>query len=368
MLSRRATLPSSAHSVIVSAPFFDLSISFSSALLLALVGGSVLGGCTVSDPDPASDRPAYTFGKALSDSAYALVVKSPYGADTLRTEAYKQRLKALRQEAGPRSSVTDTTLHRTVVRGYVTRHVVLGEAQNQEIAVDSGQLDQRMQKLERQYESEDAVRRTLRERGLTRDSIREREANELRIRELGERLAQRAEVPTESEIQDYRRDQRQTEVRLHYIFFNVSQNASAQQRDSVEALAEAVLDSINGGASFEEMARRYSDSPTAQIGGKTPRYRPERKFRGALGEAVSALQDSGEIVQKPIMENEGIYIVQLKDRRLSPLMERGEARWKLLTKRRRDSVQAGKRALLEKATVRANPKIVSLSLRPDESG
>ena len=157
-------------------------------------------------------------------------------------------------------------------------------------------------------------------------------------------------------------------MRLRYIFFNVSQNASAQQRDSVEALAEAVLDSINGGTSFEEMARRYSDSPTAEIGGKTPRYRPEGQFTGALGEAVSALQDSGEIVQKPIMENDGIYIVQLKDRRLSPPMERGEARWKLLTKRRRDSVQAGKRALLERAIVRANPTVVSLSLRPDDSG
>jgi len=355
-------------SVIVTVSFFN-ALPSPSALLLALAGILMLGGCAESGPDSSPERLTYTLGEALSDSSVALVVRSPYGVDTLRTEPYRRQLKTLRREAEEtKGRLADTTLNRTAVRRYVTRHVMLGEAQRRGIAVDSGKLDRRMERLERQYENERAFRRALEEQGLTRDSIRRREANELRLKTLEEQLAGRAEVPTESEIQDYRRDHRQPEVRLRYIFFDRPRDASLQQRDSVQAHAEAVLDSLQSGASFGDLARRHSDSPTATIGGKTPKYKPQEQFEGALGEAVSALQDSGELVQAPVQGDEGVYIVQLEDRRLSPLMERGEARWKLLTRRRRDSVQAGKRALLEKATVRENPKIVSLSFRPDDSG
>lgn len=302
-------------------------------------------------------------GDSLSDTTYAVVVQSPYGTDTLRTDAYRQRLAALRREAEASERPPDTALHRTAVQRFVGRHVMMGAAHRWGIEVDSGRLADRMERIRGKYESEAAFRRALAEQGLTPDSVRSREADDLRLEALWETLAERAEVPTEAEIDEYRREQRLQEVRLQYILFRVDPQAAPQQRDSVHALAEAVLDSIKGGASFGEMARRHSDSPTAAIGGKTPRYKPADQFTGALGEALSTLQDTGEVVQEPVRAGDGVYIVRLEDRR-SPLMSRGEARWKLLSQRRRDSVEAAQRALMAEAVVRVNPDVVSL--HPDE--
>lgn len=343
-------------------PSSDPLHSSSLARLLALVGLLVLtGGCvSESQKGAPSEQRAYTLGGALSNASYAVVVRSPYGTDTLRTDTYRQKLTTLRQKAeAPKRSPDTTTLHRVAVRQFVGRHVMVGEAHQRGVEVDSGRLADRMERIRGEYESEAAFRRALEEQGLTLDSVRSREADNLRLESLSEALADQAEVPTESEIDEYRHEQRREEVRLRYIFFRIDQGSSPQHRDSVWTRAETVLDSIKTGYSFAAMARRHSDSPTAVIGGKTPRYRPEAQFSGALKEALSTLQDTGEVVQEPVRAADGIYIVRLEDRR-SPLMSRGEARWDLLSQRRSDSLEAAQRAFMAGAVVRVNPDIVSL--------
>jgi parvulin-like peptidyl-prolyl isomerase len=332
--------------------------------LLTLAGVLAIGGCgSESEPGSAPEWRPYALGDSLSDTTYAVVVQSPYGTDTLRADAYRQRVAALSRAAEASDPPPDTTLHRTAVRQFVGRHVMVGAAHRRGVEVDSGRLADRMERIRGEYESEAAFRQALAEQGLTPDSVRRREADDLRLEAFWETLAERAEVPTNAEIDEYRREYRREEVRLRYIFFRVDPQAAPQRRDSVRALAEAVLDSIRGGASFAAMARRHSDSPTAMVGGRTPRYKPEGQFTGALGEALSTLQDTGDVVREPVRAEDGTYIVRLEDRR-SPRMSRGEARWKLLSQRRRDSVEAAQRALMAEAVVRVNPDVVFL--HPDE--
>jgi parvulin-like peptidyl-prolyl isomerase len=344
-------------------PFIDPPRSFPLAILPTLACVIALTSGCASEPQEGATTGwrSYTLGDSLSDPAYAVTVQSPYGADTLRTSAYDQLLTALRQETKASNRPPDTTLHRMAVRQFVKRHVMIGEAHRRKIEVDSQRLADRVERIHKNYSSEAASQNVPDRQRPVLESIRSREADDLRMEALWEMLAERAEVPTEAEIDAYRRRQRQQEVRLQYIFFDVDPQAPSQRWENVRSRAEAVLDSIEDGASFEKMARHHSDSPTAIVGGRTPRYKPEERFTGALGEALSTLQDTGEVVQEPIRTGDGIYIVRLEDRR-SLLMSRGKAKWKLLSQRRRDSVKAGQRALMKDATVRVNPDVVFLRL------
>ena len=349
---------------IMTLPFIDPPRSFPLAILPTLAGVIALTLGCASEPQEGATTGwrSYTLGDSLSDSAYAVTVQSPYGGDTLRTSDYDQLLTTLRQKTKPSDRLSDKTLHRTAVRQFVRRHVMIGEARRREIEVDSQRLADRVERIRRNHSSKTASQNIPDEQESVLESIRSREADDLRMEALWETLAERAEMPTEAEVDAYRRRQRQQEVRLQYIFFDVDPQASSRQWENIQSRADAVLDSIEGGASFAKMARHHSDSPTATVGGKTPRYRPEDKFTGALGEALAKLQDTGEMVREPIRTEDGIYIVRLEDRR-SPLMNLGEAQWKLLSQRRRDSVKAGQRALMEDATVRVNPDVVLL--QPD---
>lgn len=329
-------------------------------LVLALL--LIAGGCTPTEsPETSTSKPHYKMGEMLSDSSYALVVESSSGTDTVGVKSFQERFRMLRGQQElenhppARSPNIDTSLARKVVDQIVSRHVMVGEVQRRGIQVDSGRLERRVDKVKRKLEEDSTFQRSL-------DSVWSREANNLRLERLWETLAGRAEAPTESEIEEYRREQRQKEVRLRYILFEVDSDAPRSRRDSVRVQAEAVLDSIEDGASFATMAERHSDSPTATIGGKTPSYQPEDQFADPVEKTVSTLRDSGERVQEPVRARDGFYIIQLEDRRLSPLMGRGEARWKLLNERRRDSVAAARRALMEEAVVRVNPEVVPLSL------
>ncbi len=59
-------------------------------------------------------------------------------------------------------------------------------------------------------------------------------------------------------------------VRVRYIFFESSPDASVSDREQVEARAQEVHRQLVGGADFVELARAHSDAPSAVRGGELP--------------------------------------------------------------------------------------------------
>lgn len=335
------------------------------AVFLLLGGVFTIVACaSETSTNDGPDAPSYSLGSPLADSSLALVVESPYGRDTVQSDTYREKLASLRREQ--EGTHPDTSFHRSIVRGYTLRHVMVGEAREREVEIDSGRLARRMRAHQQGYENRSAFRRALAKQGTSVDSVRQREANTLRVKQLRSVLAKDTDPPTEAEVQTFRRKQRREEVRLRYILFSADSNASGTSSESTMGQAEAVLDSIEAGASFPVMARRHSDAPTSKVGGIMPRYRPVDQFEKPMTNAIETLRDSGKVADAPVPTSHGIYLVQLVDRRTSPLMPKGKARWKLLNKRRRETIRRGVRSLLKRAEVRVNPQLVELGYSQTE--
>ncbi|MFB6271307.1 MAG: peptidylprolyl isomerase [Salinibacter sp.] len=319
------------------------------------------GGCTSeTGTDEGSDAPPYSLRSPLDDTSLALVVESPYGRDTVPAATYREQLASLRRNQG--GGGDDTRLHRTAVRGYVLRHVMKGEARERELEIDSTRLARRMRAHQQGYEDRSAFRAALAKQGISVDSLRQKEVNTLRIKKLQSALAEETEPPTKSEVRNFRQKQRHEEVRLRYIYLRSDSSASAGEPEPPREQARAILDSLEAGRAFPALARRHSDAPTAKVGGLMPRYRAANHFEKPMVEAIEALRDSGDVVSSPVETSQGLYIVQLVDRRTSPLMSRGEARWRLFDKRRRETIQEAQRSLLRTAEVRVNPQIIQLEV------
>ena len=330
----------------------------------------VLGGCQQSNPSTAEGGkpPAYERGEPLSDTSLAVVVRSPYGRDTMKASAFRQKAQQIREGREGKQNRTGASLTvrpdpshppvaQQVIDPLVTRHVMWGEAQVRDLAVDSARLERNMRGLRAQYENEQAFRQAVQQRGLTVDSVRAQQATRLRAEQLWENMAGQATPPSDSAVQAYRQARLTENVQLRHILFRLPTGASDATVDSVRRRAQAVLDSIRNGASFASMARRHSEAPSAKLGGRR-RAVPVDRLKEPVAQALAPLQPPDALVEAPVVTERGVHLLQLVRRNEDAGMKRGEAKWALFSKRRQEAVDQALRSLKDEVVVHVNPALV----------
>lgn len=346
-----------------------LPISFAPRSPLLLLGALIasLGlvlGCNSGEGAPSDADVPYQVGEPIEDSTYALIVTSEYGTDTLRARAYQRRMQSVMQRipSGQRADSQMQQLHRRFIQQFVSQHVLSGEAEARNIEADTARVGQQMRQMRNRFPSDSVFQQQLARTNMTMDSLRQMMADRVRQQMLQEELASGAEQPTSSEIESYRRDQQQTEIRARHILFRVGEDASQDTVDSVRARAQQILDSLQSdGADFATLAERYSEGPSADQGGDLGYFTRDRMVE-PFANAAFALQDSGAVVQEPVRTRFGFHVIQLTGRRQTELMDTTQARQQMMNERRQQALEEERDQLLQKATVRINPGIVQAGI------
>lgn len=333
------------------------------ALLLAIV---VLAGCGGGESNASNgdDGPAYQLGEAISDTSIAAIVSSEYGTDTLQAQAFQQQMGMLMQQMPPNQMNDERRqeLQRNILNQFATRHVLTGEARATGVQPDTAQVNMELRQMRGRFQNEEAFRQALASSNMTEDSLRILVRDRVRMRQMQQDMASSAEQPTADEVQQYREDQQQEEVRASHILFRVSQNAPSDTVDSVRARAESVLDSVQSGdIEFATAAERHSEGPTSSRGGDLGYFTKDRMVT-PFADAAFALQDSGAVTNELVRTQYGFHIIQLTGRRMQELMDSTQARQAMMNERRRTAVEDARDELLSKATVRLNPDVVNAGL------
>jgi peptidyl-prolyl cis-trans isomerase C len=339
----------------------------SAALAVVATVALLLTGCgnsTGSNSNAEDDPIAYQVGEPLNDSTYAVIVTSEYGSDTLTADDYRQQAQMLMSRIPPNQMTEERRqeLHRNLVEQFATRHVLLGEARQSDIMVDSARVNMQMRQMRSQFQSEEQFQQALAASGMTADSLRGMAAANIRIQMMQEEIANEVEDPSESEIEQYRRDQQQEEISARHILFQVSENAPQDTLDSIRATAQAILDSAQtAGVDFGALARRHSEGPTASRGGDLGYFTRDRMVE-PFADAAFALSDSGSVADELVRTRFGFHIIQLTGRRMQAMMDTSQARQNLMNERRRTVLEDQRDELLAKATVRVHPAVVEADL------
>lgn len=307
------------------------------------------------------DSVQYNMGEPVSDSTIAAVVTSEYGSDTLSTWEFRAQIDMVRMQfpqiQGDQEQLRE--LRRSIVEQFVLRHAVYGEADRQNLVVDTARVEDQIRQYRAQAGSEEAFQQILAANQMTEDSLRSSIRDYLRQQMVLERMAETAQTPSAKEIEDFRQE-RARQVRASHILF-LTQQATAAQEDSIRRRAEAVLDSIKSGADFAEMARRHSQDGTAQAGGDLGFFSRGQMVE-PFEEAAFALKDSGDVTNDLVETQFGYHIIQLTGRRTGTAMDTTRAWEMMMQQRRSDAVEAGINTLRGKLTVRVNPQIVDADL------
>jgi hypothetical protein len=120
---------------------------------------------------------------------------------------------------------------------------------------------------------------------------------------------------TEAELQAlYEADAPALEIHARHILLTFPPQATEAQRDSVTAHLQEIRGQISAGASFEEMARTYSQDPGTAADGGDLGFFGRGVMVSPFEEAVLELDEGelSEVVQTPL----GLHLIRLEERRI----------------------------------------------------
>lgn len=164
-------------------------------------------------------------------------------------------------------------LQRKYLDFLIKRRLQINRAKEMELSFTEIEVEKALDEVkERNGLTDVALKGLLKREGFTLEDYRERIGDEILLRrviniEVSSRVSVTAEEVRayyDSHIKDYLPPER---IRASHILFLTPANAPQDVERAKRAAAEEVLKRIRSGTNFEEMAKRYSQDPSAAKGG-----------------------------------------------------------------------------------------------------
>jgi peptidyl-prolyl cis-trans isomerase SurA len=217
------------------------------------------------------------------------------------------------------SNIADTPENRKklapqVLKSLIDERLELEEAKRQSVAATDAEIKHAVAQIEKQNNMPaGSLNQFLKARGIDRTTLIDQITASIEWAKLVHRKAAETIDVTDDEIDQATRRLKEhandPEDRIAEIFLAVDNPAQDAQ---VRQLADKLRQEMYQGARFSAVARQFSQSATAAVGGDLGWLRPDELPAG-LRQAAQALKP-GELSQ-PIRDSGGYYLLLLLDRR-----------------------------------------------------
>lgn len=226
------------------------------------------------------------------------------------------RLRLIVASAGLEANAeTQRRLAPQVLRNLIEERLQLQEAQRLSIAIPDREIDRAIASIERSNNiAPGQLEKNFEQQGIDIKSLREKLRAQIAWgRVVGRRFAQTVAIGADEVDEELRRleaQQGQTQYRIAEIFLAVN---GPDDDPQVRQSAERLIEQLRAGASFSAVAREFSQSATAAVGGDLGWIIPEQ-LDPALQAPVLALT-AGELTE-PIRSPSGYHIALLIEKRV----------------------------------------------------
>ena len=205
-------------------------------------------------------------------------------------------------------------LQRQVLRSLIDERLQLQEAERLEITVDKNQTESAISMLAQQNNmSREEFLALLRNNDILPKALLDQIRGELTWRNVVQRRLRPTVDVGDEEIDEViarmRSSQGRMQLRVSEILLGVD---SVLQDDDVRRAAERLVEQLRRGANFEALARQFSQSATASVGGDLG-WIEEGQLPDELGEALGRMRP-GDLAG-PIPTFGGFYVLLLRDQR-----------------------------------------------------
>jgi peptidyl-prolyl cis-trans isomerase SurA len=227
----------------------------------------------------------------------------------------KQQLRQQQTQLPP-----DNILEKQVLDRLVVTRIQLQQAERRLLKVDDESLNAAIANIASQNGLDIiAFRQALEANGLNYTDYRERVRNEMIISRLQQREVQRKINVTDQEIDDFLanqdlQDSSSEEYRLQHILLVVPEAAAAERIQSAKLKAQQLLEQLQSGADFTQLAIAESDGQQALNGGDLG-WRKLGEIPSLFSGLVRNMQvgELSDVIRSP----SGFHIIKLAEKRSS---------------------------------------------------
>jgi parvulin-like peptidyl-prolyl isomerase len=180
----------------------------------------------------------------------------------------------------------------------INTRLQLQEARKHHIGVTDIEVDATIKGIKQKYGVDDeGFIKALQKDGFTLENYRKRLAEQITIGKLIDFAVKSEIVLTDEDIPEG-----DAFYRIRQIFL--------KEAEDMQERADTVMAELEAGADFAELARKYSESPTASVGGDFG-YVQKSKMAKDFADVAGALKP-GEM-SKPFKTKNGLHILKLED-------------------------------------------------------
>lgn len=207
-------------------------------------------------------------------------------------------------------------LFRSALQPLVDVEIQIERAKSLHITVQEADIDRQVNQLKEANQLTDAqLEDILQSRGLTMEAHREQIRRSLLVSKVVNFEVQSRLVITEAELREaYKRQQDRFrlagESTVSHIVFLVPEQATAEEETQAKQKTAAVLQQLRAGGDFAQLAKQYSEGPSAENAGLLGTFRTGELLPG-FEEAIASLQP-GEI-SDPVRTRIGWHIIRLEN-------------------------------------------------------
>jgi peptidyl-prolyl cis-trans isomerase SurA len=227
-----------------------------------------------------------------------------------------------------RTSLTDSEreeMYAQVLDNLINDKLIIAQAKRLEIDIPFSTVEERVNHAiaenERSLGGKEAFQRQLEREGFTLESLKQLYRQQIRNRMLVEEVLRtevdRGEIDIdENELRQFYEEKkadfpdRPAVAHLKTIFIGFDSSENVQT--NAKARIDEVYDRAVAGEAFAELAKTYSEDPSAPLGGDLGFVNPQDLADPVLAEAVSGL-GVGEMSQ-PVKSALGYHIIQVTER------------------------------------------------------
>jgi len=237
-------------------------------------------------------------------------------------EFFKSQAQSNAQSIPPDDVITERLLEQLINQEVRRQH-----ARQLGVSVDPGSVNRAVEQIA-QNNNMDALRfrDTIQQQGIDYDSFRQNIENELLLQRLIERDVRNRIRVSQQEIDDFvdaaKNDAtEQQRYRINHILIAVPPAADDARMEAASARATSILESLESGDDFAQVAAANSDGARALQGGDLG-WRTLQELPEFLSKAIRDLE-VGELAG-PLRSDNGLHVVKLSDRQSDDLTTQEE--------------------------------------------
>ncbi|HDM10353.1 MAG: peptidylprolyl isomerase [Deltaproteobacteria bacterium] len=163
-------------------------------------------------------------------------------------------------------------LKKNLLESLINRELLYQESQKRGITVDEAEVEKQFQAVKKQYANDDTFKQALQRANYTESGVRSQLKRAIAIeRFIDQELKSKIKI-TDKEVKDYYDShpdlfRRPAQIRASHILVKLSANPTKEEKEKALKEINEIKEKIRSGEDFGDLAKKYSDGPSAKRGG-----------------------------------------------------------------------------------------------------